>query len=251
MAIGLKEIGKWRIDDLVQHSVNSIKQAEVSHTPFSHLYFRNLFPGDFYRELIQLIPDVTGYKQLMHPDAKQDDGTTTREILPFAPRYLDSMTSAQKPIFQMVKEVLNHANLMLALFEHLKPDLHHRAEFETIDQIAAYPKTGLFKDLSGYKILPHTDTHAKIVTMQIYLPKDESQKHFGTTLYRRHDECDKQVWQSRFKVHRTFEFMPNTGYAFVVGANSWHGREVIPDGCGNRYSIMNLFFDQDDVPFYD
>ena len=54
-----------------------------------------------------------------------------------------------------------------------------------------------------------------------------------------------------FEHLETFSFLPNSGYAFVVGEKSWHGREKIPEGMGNRYSLMNIYFEDNDVPFYD
>ena len=51
------------------------------------------------------------------------------------------------------------------------------------DALKLVAKPVLYKDSDGYQIKPHPDTRNKVVTMQLYCPKDESQADLGTTLY--------------------------------------------------------------------
>ena len=97
------------------------------------------------------------------------------------------------------------------------------------------------------------------MTTQLYLPADESQREFGTTLYKRSfkgriiRELNKVSSTKRreFEQVKTFPFLPNSGYAFIVGKKSWHGREPVPEGLGSRFSLMNIYYNHPDVPFYD
>lgn len=79
--------------------------------------------------------------------------------------------------------------------------------------VVADPKVLLVRDVDGYRIGPHPDNPNKAVTLQFYLPRDQSRPHLGTELYRdRRGECVKRM-----------RFAPNHGYAFAVTRQSWHG----------------------------
>ena len=111
----------------------------------------------------------------------------------------------------------------------------------------SYCKPSLFRDLEGYEIPPHPDGRAKIVTMQLYLPHDRSQLALGTSLYqRRLTMSGLYSWRGRFRKVKQFAFQPNSGYAFAVSNSlakkSWHGRESLPQGCGVRNSLLNIYF---------
>jgi hypothetical protein len=175
----------WQKNDLVDHFINALDQAEVDHYPFSHLFAERLFPQDVYDHLIKLLPVIEGYKSLNHRDAMRDDGTSTCEVLPFNDEYLGPLPSEQRDLLELLKSVLNDRRVGEKYFELLAPDLAKRTSASIPEGVEAFPKSGLFRDASGYKILPHKDINTKIVTTQLYLPADEGQREFGTTLYRR------------------------------------------------------------------
>ena len=116
--------------------------------------------------------------------------------------------------------------------------------------IPMHPRPVLYTDLDGYAIKPHPDTRRKVLTMQIYLPVDESQRELGTAIYK---VSPKGVfaWKSYgLAKERTVPFLPNSGYAFVVIhpaysllRASWHGREAISVPVEKpRLSILNTYY---------
>lgn len=244
---------------LVDHFLAALDQADVVHEPFSHLYVQGMFPDDFYVELLENIKAVEAYKPLKHKDAMRADGSSTRHVMPLNDEALAALEERHRQYFDLVREVFAAPDIKRKLFTLLAPGLRDRIGKADVEDVAAYPKSGLFKDASGYKISPHKDVATKLVTTQFYLPPDDSQKSFGTSLYTRNwvgrlarewnKVASKKVQE--FQHLKTFPFVPNSGYAFVVGKKSWHGREEIPVGKGDRMSLMNIYFDRANVPFYD
>jgi hypothetical protein len=144
--------------------------------------------------------------------------------------------------------------LKTLVFQKLSTDLSARfcCRPSEVNFTPAFPKASLFRDTDGYEIAPHPDGRAKIVTMQLYLPRDRSQLDLGTALYKRRFKSLKGLysWHGRFEKVKQFMFQPNSGYAFAVSNSlrkkSWHGREHLPDGCGTRNTLLCIYFARDD-----
>jgi len=104
-----------------------------------------------------------------------------------------------------------------------------------------YARTGFFpipiltRDIPGYRISPHTDTHWKGITVQLYLPRDASTSHIGTIFHERLPNTNlKKVTQ--------MQFVPNSGYAFAVDDNSWHSADPVGSEVKTRDSILLTYF---------
>jgi hypothetical protein len=111
---------------------------------------------------------------------------------------------------------------------------------------AAYRNTGLYaipmltRDVSGYHIGIHPDTRHKAITVQLYLPRDESISHVGTSFHRR-------LADGRFEKVGQMPFLPNTGYAFVVAANTFHSVDRLGPEVSTRDSILLTYFVDDSL----
>ena len=116
--------------------------------------------------------------------------------------------------------------------------------------VPMFPQPVLYADFDGYNIKPHPDTRRKVLTMLIYCPEDESQRELGTTVYKV-SPMGVFAWKSYGLVKvKTADFLPNTGFAFVVIHpahsllhTSWHGRETIAlNNAKPRMTILNTFY---------
>ena len=98
------------------------------------------------------------------------------------------------------------------------------------EKIGMYPVPILLRDQPGYRIGIHSDVATKAITVQYYLPRDESQKHIGT-IFHEGESGDAAERTTRMP------FTPSSGYAFPVAlTKSWHSAD------GERVSMMVTYY---------
>jgi len=116
----------------------------------------------------------------------------------------------------------------------LAPALRRRFG-ERYAQMGFFPIPILTRDIPGYLITPHTDTHWKGITVQLYLPRDRSIAHIGTIFH-------KKLPDGSMPKDKQMTFAPNTGYAFAVGDDTWHSADRIGPEVQTRDSILLTYF---------
>ncbi len=103
-----------------------------------------------------------------------------------------------------------------------------------------YPIPILTRDIPGYLITPHTDTHWKGITVQLYLPETDANADLGTIFHEAMPDGSKPK-------HTQMRFAPNTGYAFAVDDDTWHSADPVHDRVQSRDSILLTYFVDSDV----
>ena len=83
----------------------------------------------------------------------------------------------------------------------------------------------------------------KVITLLFYLPKDESQRHLGTSIYLPKDRefrCPGGPHYSREGFERivTMPFLPNSLFVFLKTNNSFHGVEPVQDPDTRRWLLL-------------
>lgn len=223
----------------------SLEQANVSSKPFPYFLFRNIFPSDVYEQMLATRPPLENYREL-----EKYAGTTgqTRHRCSLTMEGLSGMSAADQAFWQAVRDAIGHPEVKRAVFRLLAEGLVYRygVPAANVDSIPAFPKSELYHEISGYSIKPHPDTRKKVVTMQIALPHDESQRDLGTEFYRLNPLSLFSKPYAFSKICTT-PFLPNSGYAFVVLntklKRSWHGRSELSGECGERNSLLHLYYE--------
>jgi hypothetical protein len=216
------------------HLIESVRRSEFSEIPFCHRMIQEIFSNDVYDKMQLLLPPNGAYHELRHRDAIQPDGTSARLEFGFSSRELENLEPEQKEFWTSMGLILRSPDLIEAFREALIPGLEERFKQKWRD-IVVTPTPLLVRDLLGYKISIHQDVPQKAMTVQFYLPKDTSQRHLGTSFYSRTTE-------KSFTKVKQMNFLPNTGYAFAVGANSWHGVDPVYEQDGVRNSLMIIYY---------
>ncbi len=107
---------------------------------------------------------------------------------------------------------------------------------------AGYGRVGMYcfpvltRDLPGYRIGVHADTPWKGMTIQIYLPRDNSIEHMGTVFHKGGSAG------SIYPVCTRMPFSPNSGYAFAVAEDTFHSVDTLGEEVQTRDSILLTYF---------
>ena len=212
----------------------AVERAELRDAPFDHILLAEVFPSDFYRLLLQAFPTPEAFHPLKHQDALRADGSSTRQRLYLYPESLWRLPSAQRTIWRKIARALCADELELAFKRKFRAALEDRFQ-QPAESIPLYPVPILVRDLPGYKIGIHADALIKAITVQLYLPGDDSQAHLGTVFHTAKErETDQPV---------AMPFLPAHGYAFAVRRKeSWHSVPQTSAADGERRSIMLTYY---------
>jgi hypothetical protein len=225
-----------RPDDLVKFLVASVGGARVVDAPFPHLEFDRVFPDDVYGAIVARMPDRSYYRAMHGRSRRNDlaDGTHTRTKIDLFPEYLRHLRPEDRGLWDRVGTALRAAPVRRALMQRLAPGLVRRFG-PGFERVGMYPIPVLTRDIAGYHIAPHTDTRWKGITVQLYLPPDDSVAHIGTVFHER-------LADGTLVKRSQMPFAPNTGYAFAVGDDTWHSVETVGPEVKTRDSILLTYF---------
>lgn len=224
------------VAELTAFLCRSVEAARVVTEPFYHLEFDHVFPDDVYAAILAAMPGADDYRP-MHGRSKTADragGPPTRVKIDLFPEYIRHLPPDQRRVWDVVGRALCSEGLKRAFMRQLAPSLARRFG-PGHAAVGMYPIPILTRDITGYRITPHTDTHWKGITVQLYLPRDASTSHIGTIFHAR-------AADGSLPKHSQMKFAPNTGYAFAVGDNTWHSADTIGPEVITRDSVLLTYF---------
>ena len=222
-----------RLADFIAQAVDA---ARVVETPFYHLEFDRVFPDDIYAQILTLKPESADYRP-MHGRSKGHDladGTHPRVKIDLFPEYIRNLPPQKRALWDVVGRALCSEPVKQAFIRRLAPGLSKRFG-KDFAQVGMYPIPILTRDIPGYLITPHTDTKWKGITVQLYLPKDDANTDIGTIFH-------EKLADGSLPKRAQMRFAPNTGYAFAVGADTWHSADPVHDRVKSRDSILLTYF---------
>ena len=227
----------WSVNNLTGFVVNSVQNAHADDAPFRHLKFDRVFPDDFYAEMLQAMPVAEDYRAMSGKSkvgSSRPDGKPTRAKIDLFPEYIRHLTPEKRAVWDVAGRVLRCKELEKAFIERLAPGLKRRfgANFTKVQM---YPVPILTRDIPGYRIFKHTDSLWKGITVQFYLPPDNSTPHIGTIFH-------EVLPTGRKPKKAQMPFSPNTGYAFAVADNTWHSADPAGPEVKTRDIILLTYF---------
>jgi hypothetical protein len=218
-----------------QQFVAAASRAEVRHKPFDHIYMEGVLEPETYVALLKAMPDRRYYHDLRHRDAVRNDGSSTRLRMYLYPELLWRLPAGLRRVWLPIARALCSSELEEAFKDKFRSALEERFG-KRAEKIGMYPAPILLRDQPGYKISIHSDVPTKAITVQFYLPTDESQRHIGTIFH----ESDAGAGA---KKTTQMPFMPSSGYAFpVTQTKSWHSAAQTSEEDGERVTMMVTYY---------
>src|SRR6516164_5128958 len=211
------------LQNLLDFVVRSIQRAQAGESPFYHLRFDRVFPDDFYAAMLDAMPMGDGGYRALSGNAKvrnvTAEGKPTRTKIDLFPEYIRHLPPKKREVWDVAGRVLRSKEVGSAFVQRLAPGLQRRFG-ENFARVNMYPVPILTRDIPGYRIVKHTDSLWKGITVQFYLPPDNSTPHIGTIFH--------EVLPNERKLKKAqMPFSPNTGYAFAVADNTWHSADPV------------------------
>lgn len=164
--------------------------ATLITNPWNHYHIKNIFKSETLDALLKLI-DCIEYTHLSDTDTVKFSDVNhkkSRNSFPLLKKY-------KIPIVDyIINSFISKENLSFCE--------ENDNRFKSANKIA---KITLLKDFPGVVLPIHTDAEYKLLTMQIYLPRN-NEKNYGTSFY---DENKNLVYTNKYELNAGYMFFPN------------------------------------------
>lgn len=214
------------------HVLYRIANTPVHAHPYPHVYVRDVFPQDFYRELIAHLPPADAFRNLKTLGRVSADYPDTRQVFPVTPEDVQALGEPFTTFWTWVGQQFLNGEFMQQMLSHFGRHLEQRWGAAT--GLKFQDEALIVRDSSTYALEPHTDNLKKVLSFLFYLPANDSMAHLGTSIYASKDPgfvCmnGRHYPFDRFHLVTTMPFLPNSLFAFVKTGRSFHGVEPITD----------------------
>lgn len=223
---------------MIEYAIQKISQIKVQKDPFSHFFAKEIFPEEYYQELIDHLPSREEYQPLSMSGVVRQGTYNQRLCLPLEAASLSRLPFMHLIFWTRFTELLKSNLFVTAILDLFKSEMGERFGDQ---KVRLEPDLGLISDHSDYAIGPHTDHPQKVLTLLFYFPRDDRQRNLGTSVYKPIDpafRCEgfKHHPFDGFKRVYSAPFIPNSVFGFFKSDRSFHGVEPI----GKQESPRNL-----------
>ena len=218
-----------------EHIKHKIMNAQIHQYPYPHISINEIFPPEFYEEILENIPETSLYT----PKPKYP-GRKTKTL-----DDLEKLEKSKQKFWNDIIQLLRSeefANILLEKFSVSKKG--HSDLF-------------IHKDLDDYEVTPHRDIRSKLITYLFYLAENSNGKNLGTYLLvpnngQEIEETTKHLPWDQFKIVKEIEYLPNTFFAFTPNKCSFHAvKAKFPKDAikKERDTIRGFVFDREEKDF--
>jgi hypothetical protein len=225
------------------HVLYRIANSTIRPYPYPHIYVRDVFPADYYRELRAHLPPREAYTSLKQLGRVGDNYPDSRFVLPLEPETLDNLAQPLRRFWEEIGNWLYGNTFGQLILGKFGPILEQR--FRGASGVQFTNEALLVQDYSTYMLGPHTDAGPKVLSFLFYLPEDDSLESLGTSVYvprNRGFTCEGGPHYPFADFDRMFTmpYLPNSLFAFAKTPNSFHGVEPISEPIRRDLLLFDL-----------
>src|SRR5713226_3439976 len=117
------------VKNLIDFVVESAQAARADDIPFHHLEFDRVFPGDFYKAILEAMPDESDYRAMSGKSkigSNRADGKPTRTKIDLFPEYIRHLPPEKRTVWDTAGRVLRSKELETVFVQRLAPGLERR-----------------------------------------------------------------------------------------------------------------------------
>lgn len=226
---------------VTDHLVYSFLNAPIRPYPFPHFHVENVFPADFYQEILSQTPEREDFRPIEETGHYVGDGgKTDRYIIPLRGK-VDKVPEPQRDFWQSLTDVLQGQRFGEALLTKFHPFLTERFGPNLGEKMFG-TDIMLIRDFADYNLDPHTDAPLRVIVIIFYLPETADHPELGTSIYVPKNpamQCEGGPHYVLEDFNRVFTapYVPNSALCFFKTTNSFHGVEPLPDPSLSRRLI--------------
>jgi hypothetical protein len=208
----------------LEHFISRLRSVRIDSDPFPHYFLEQVFPEDYYRELLRHLPPSDVYKNLYEVTDLKLDHFRHRDQRDMDHGWTERLPSELRPFWTSFNDWFLGEDLARAVMESFAlegpPEVLVESQF--------------IRHRAGYFLGPHSDLYTKLVVLLVYLAPDDSAEHLGTSLYRPKQagfscpDSKHYAFEDFIRV-KTAPYRPNSLLAFVRSDISFHGLEPLSD----------------------
>lgn len=220
-----------------------ITQAVVSRDPFEHCVIDDVLPTAVFEAIHQNWPKDTDMMRL--PDTGRTEAYKERLVMLLEDRFFADQPPEMEEFWVNVAFAVMSSAVITACYGKFRATLEARvSHLKGVGRLD--PELLIVSDRSDYKIGPHTDSRARLLSLLYYLSPDSKYRTYGTGLYKPknpdmpvNDILHHPV--SEFDLVSRVEYRPNRLVLFPRTDHSYHGVEPVPvENCDRRLLIVNI-----------
>ncbi|MBT3534908.1 MAG: hypothetical protein HN478_13575 [Rhodospirillaceae bacterium] len=215
-------------DDVSQHILGQIEAATVEIDPFSHFVVRDVFPENYYVEMLRNWPNGAQFE--LQPNRRL-------VLRDWDPQVSDEQ---QQEFWKTTRQDYIKQFMMPAIYDKFMP--HMREKFEPIfygdweEKVALmeprFSPGALLCDIDGFILRPHVDHPGQIAKIVFYAALDDENSEVGTDIYETYLQgfnCvntflfSEKDSEQLFIKRKTVPFLPNSMLVFLNTPRAFHG----------------------------